>query len=197
MAKTTYPRISDLGDLEFHQCPQDAGQIVDYDYATDETYLYTRCHDRSDNSVTITRQEFAEDADETDLQFEPWNGVLPQTQGDEEQVYADELADMMELLDSHGERFSGNHVADVAQDWLDNGFDAESAGEWCEIGAWDASTAAQLRDAGLTPDQANDAAEKMCEGLEDTAAVFTDGDPIYAACNCDINVSRIVEAAKS
>jgi hypothetical protein len=212
--KTTHPRISDLDGTTWHQLPRDGGQIVDVTYAVDGEYLYRRSHDRSDGEMTVTRQHI----DETgEVEFEPWNGQLPDTDGDEEAVYADGLADMMEALERHGDKFTGNNVADEAQGWLDENFSAEEADEWCDIGVWDALTAATLRDAGVTPSKANDAAQKLIdaeieawEAIDLAAAKddpenwtpcerdsqYTDGDPIYSACNNDTNANEIVEAAK-
>lgn len=106
-----------------------------------------------------------------------------------------DLAEMCEMLDRHGDRFSGNHTPDSAQDWRDNDFDADAANEWCEIGCWDAGVAAELRDAGLTAQQASDAAERLTEGLEDAAETYTDGDPIYSVCNGDTDAQEIIDAA--
>lgn len=107
-----------------------------------------------------------------------------------------DLIEMATMLERHGERFTGTNTDDVAQEWLDHDFDAVRANEWCEIGCWDAATAAELRDAGLTPDQAHKAAEWLTDGLDDAAEVFTDGDPIYSTCNGDTSVQEIVDAAK-
>jgi hypothetical protein len=103
--------------------------------------------------------------------------------------------DMAETLNRHGWRFSGNNVADVAQDWLDHDFTPSEADEWCEIGVWAAETAADLRDAGLTPERVKVAAADMVEGLDDPGEEYTDGDPIYAACNGDLDVQKIIDVA--
>lgn len=107
-----------------------------------------------------------------------------------------ELSDMAATLNRHGTRFAGNNANDEAREWMDHGFRPSDADEWCEIGVWDAATAAEFRESGLTPDQVKDAAESLTEGLDDPAEEYTDGDPIYAACNGDIDPSVIVEAAK-
>lgn len=104
-----------------------------------------------------------------------------------------ERSEMADMLDGHGERFSGGNVDDIAQGWLEHDFDARSAGEWCEIGVWDDDTAAEFRDADLTPDEVNAAADRMIEAAE---REYTDGSPIYAACNGDISAQQIIDAAK-
>ena len=112
------------------------------------------------------------------------------------EIATTEAMRLQSLLLRHGSRFSGNNVEDEAEEWADNGFDADNADGWCEIGVWDAATAAEFRDAGLTPEQVKAAAESLTEGLDDPADEYTDGDPIYAACNGDIKASVIIEAAE-
>lgn len=104
------------------------------------------------------------------------------------------INDMAATLGSYGSRFVGNNVADEAQEWLDRDFTPASAGGWCEIGVWDAATAAEFRAAGLTPEKVVAAAESLIDGLDDPADEYTDGDPIYAACNGDIKASVIIDA---
>ena len=103
---------------------------------------------------------------------------------------------MTTVLNSHGSKFSGTNVADEAQEWLDHNFTPATADGWCEIGVWDAATAAEFREAGLTPAEVESAAESLIEGLDDPSEEYTDGDPIYAACNGDITASVIIEAAE-
>jgi hypothetical protein len=102
---------------------------------------------------------------------------------------------MVKMLKRHGLMFTGNDPEGEAQDWLDHDFTADTADGWCEIGVWDAATAAELRDAGLTPDEAKRAAQSL---VEDKARQirYTDGDPIYSACNGDTPVQEIIDAAK-
>jgi hypothetical protein len=109
---------------------------------------------------------------------------------------------MVAVLESYGPRFIGNDVAEMAQDWIDYGFSPAEADSWCEIGVWNPATAAAFRDAGLSPDEVRFAAERLIEA-ERTEwtdenwgySRYTDGDPIYAACNYDISPDVIVEAA--
>lgn len=121
-------------------------------------------------------------------------GVALHVDGKEEA--SAQLIAMEAMLEAHGDRFAGNCVTDAANDWLDNGFDADIAGDWCEIGVWNAATAAALRDAELTPDDAKGAAEWLADSVDDASEEFTDGDPIYAACNNDISASVIIDAGK-
>lgn len=105
--------------------------------------------------------------------------------------------DMIDMLEGHGDRFTGKNVDDEAQGWLDEGFDADSADDWCEIGVWDSATAAQLRDAGLSPEQVREACERLIEDASDDARdEYTDGDPIYSVCNNDTSIDVLIDAAK-
>jgi hypothetical protein len=93
------------------------------------------------------------------------------------------IYDMAMMLTRHGERFIGLDAALEATYWLDHDFLAAEADPWCEIGVWDASTAAAFRDAMLTPDEVLSAAERLTEGLDD---------PIYSTCNADTPVDVII-----
>jgi len=73
------------------------------------------------------------------------------------------IRDMMEVLESRGPKFAGNHVFDVAQDWLDYGFSPTEADSWCEVGVWNPATAAEFQEAGLSPDGVRAAAERLVE----------------------------------
>lgn len=94
----------------------------------------------------------------------------------------------------HGDRFSGNDVAESAQEWLDYDFTPSEAGEWCEIGVWNPATASDFRDAGVGPDAVVAAADRLTSELDDPTEEYTAGSPIYAACNYDISSSVIIDA---
>lgn len=102
-----------------------------------------------------------------------------------------ELAEVTAVLLSHGEMFHGGNPADLAQDWIDHDFDADEVDRWCLIGCWDASTAADFRDTGLSPRRVKEVAKEMAEGQDD----YPLNDPIYAVCNNDLNLEKILEAA--
>lgn len=106
-----------------------------------------------------------------------------------------ELEAMVAVLESHGDTYAGNHADETAQDWLDNDFDSAGADEWCEIGVWDAATAATFRDAGRSPAEIASAADRLIDAAgEDVAETYTDGSPIYAACNRDLSPQKIIDA---
>lgn len=104
-----------------------------------------------------------------------------------------EVVAIADVLDPYGDRMAGNDVEATAHEWIDNGFDSEGAGEWCEIGCWDPSTAATFRDAGLTPAQVKAAAETLVAGLDDPTAEYTDGCPIYSTCNGDTDADVVID----
>lgn len=147
-------------------------------------------------SNTIGTHDDEDDAMESARETARKMGVALYTvdsSGRRTEVASAELMAMEALLISNGDRFAGNSATDNAEDWIDNGFDADSAGEWCDIGVWDAATAAEFRDAELTAAEVKAAAESMSEG--DDADDYTDGCPIYAACNNDIRASKIIDVA--
>jgi predicted ATPase len=110
------------------------------------------------------------------------------------ELMSESIGAVADVLESHGDRFSGGSVEDIAQDWLDHNFNASETDGWCEIGVWDASTAGEFRDAELTAAQVKDAADKLVE--KNGGDGYTDGCPIYSACNNDTPASEIIDAAK-
>ena len=110
------------------------------------------------------------------------------------QIAEETLPAIMILLNTAGTRYAGDSAHDIAVEWIDNDFDAESCAEWIAAGFWNPSTAAQLLDAGLSPDDAKNAADAMTENESDND--YTDGCPIYAACNGDIPAQEIIDAHK-
>ena len=57
-------------------------------------------------------------------------------------------------------------------------------------------TAAEFRDSGKTPEQIADAAEVLAAAEDDPTDTYTDGDPIYSACNNDTNPQIIIAAVE-
>jgi hypothetical protein len=92
------------------------------------------------------------------------------------------------VLASHGDRFAGNNVRDAAEDWDDHGFNAEEVDAWATIGCWDAATAAEWRDAGLSPAEVAATVDAICSSDDD--------DLIYSVCNGERSPEVVTEAAQ-
>ena len=101
------------------------------------------------------------------------------------------LQDMVEILNTYGDRYSGGDAAEVAQDWADNDFTADTMVDWLDAGFWDAGTAAEVRDAGISAEAAKETAERLAEA-DDASETYTDGDPIYSCCNGDTSVDVLI-----
>lgn len=104
------------------------------------------------------------------------------------------VREIADVLRRYGGPCHGGSPEDYAGDWDDLGMSAEDVEEWCAVGCWDAATAVRLRDAGLTPRRARDACDRLARA---DRAAYTDGDPMYAACNRDVRVDEIVDAAEA
>ena len=96
------------------------------------------------------------------------------------------------VLLSHGEMFHGGRAKEIAREWDGYDFTAAGVDRWCRVGVWDAATAKAFVEAGMTPSSVARTAERMVKA--DGADAYTDGCPIYAACNGDVDPKRIVDA---
>ena len=112
----------------------------------------------------------------------------------------DEIAPIAEILKSHGDSYTGGgNGSEMAGGWVDAGItDPQVVDSWCEARVWDPAVAAGLIAAGLSPDDVTSAAESLVDGMDiyQRADAYTDGDPIYAACNGDISLDRLIAASK-
>jgi hypothetical protein len=158
---------------------------------------------------SIIREAIEMGGDEPD--DEEVSGILDNA----DELRSFEIGEMADMLNGHGDQFSGNYVDDEAQNWLDNDFDADAANEWCEIGVWDAEVAATFRGENLTPKQVAAAAQKLIDAenaewdaIDEAEAEDNDDwtpcernsqytdDPIYSVCNGDTDAQEIIDAAK-
>lgn len=107
-------------------------------------------------------------------------------------------AEILAVLRGHGDVFTGgpSREDEIAREWAEYGFCAATTDEWCAVGVWDAAVAAQLRDAGLSPQIAKTRAERLVESIRDCggdpAETYTDGCPIYAVCNGDTSIDILL-----
>ncbi len=92
---------------------------------------------------------------------------------------------ILEVLTAAGETFSGgpSAVAGIAEDWADHDFDVDQVQQWVDAGCWDASTAAELRQAGFRPGKDELAYRPNCER--------DDMDAMYALCNADVSLEKV------
>ena len=92
---------------------------------------------------------------------------------------------MIDTIQSLGEFAHGGRVEQIAREWSDNDFGPDDAREWIESGVFDAASARDLEDAGLTPeDVAQHVDGEYPEG---------DGSLGYAFANNDISLDRVLE----
>jgi hypothetical protein len=102
------------------------------------------------------------------------------------------IAAIANVLLMYGEMFHGGRAKDIARDWDRYDFTPVGVGLWCEAGVWDAATAEEFYDHGMSPTSVKETAERMVEaGGEDA---YTSGCPIYAACNGDLDPAAIIAA---
>lgn len=63
---------------------------------------------------------------------------------------------MKDTVSQHATALGGASIGEVAQEWIDAGFSREAADAWMSVArCFDADSAAALRDAGVTPEQAS------------------------------------------
>ena len=105
-----------------------------------------------------------------------------------------DIESIAHVLLSHGEAFHGGCPEDVAADWDRYGFGCDEVDEWCDAEVWDASTASELRLAGMKPMDT----QKVCLRMfcENGAGAYTGGWPTYAVCVGDMSPKKIIEAWK-
>lgn len=105
------------------------------------------------------------------------------------------LPAIMILLNEAGERFSGNSTYDMAQEWADAEFSPDACAEWIRAGFWNATTAAALRDAGLSANDASNASIALIDATGDDGR-YTDNDPVYSCCNGDTDTAVLIAQHK-
>jgi hypothetical protein len=102
------------------------------------------------------------------------------------------IREIMEVLKSYGENFTGLDAYATAEEWDDHNFSSEQVNGWCAARVWDARTASAWCMAGMTPD---DVKRAKCQLLENHAAEnYSDYCPIYSTCNGDTDPEVIIDA---
>ena len=93
--------------------------------------------------------------------------------------------DLVSALTAAGDVFTGGAVDEMAAEWSDYFSDFAEAIHWIEAGFWDAGSAAQLAEAGASPDDTI----SYREGRERDNGYGID--PIYAFCNADCRINDL------
>lgn len=102
---------------------------------------------------------------------------------------------IVKVLLSHGDMFYGNDSAEAAIEWDSYGFSARGVDLWCSANVWDPRVANALHDNGLSVQSLRNTVQSMIE--TNGADAYTNGCPIYAACNSDISVQQIIDAYRN
>lgn len=103
-------------------------------------------------------------------------------------VVTGELAEVGKVIASD-DKLSGGNTYEVALDWMSQGFSPADVAGWTEIGCWDAWTAKELADAGLTPGQAMEAADAVCEHADHGSPIGL----IDEICNGDVSIKVLLD----
>ena len=97
-----------------------------------------------------------------------------------------------EVLLTYGDRYHGWRPVDVAREWDRYDFTPVGVEAWFEAGVWKPDVAAAFAAADMTQDDVCYAADRMVAA--NGADRYTDGCPIYAACNGDLDPAAIIAA---
>lgn len=104
----------------------------------------------------------------------------------------DNIDTIAEYLRMYGERYHGRRPVDVAREWDRHGFIVCGVEVWCAVGVWRPDLAAAFAAADMEPVDVCAAADRLVE--QHGADRYTDGCPIYACCNGDIDPAAIIAA---
>jgi hypothetical protein len=102
------------------------------------------------------------------------------------------IREIMEVLKSYGENFTGLDAYATAEEWDDHNFSSEEVKDWCAARVWDAATASAWCMGGMTPDDIEQAKRQLL--LNHAAENYTNYCPIYSTCNGDTDPQVIIDA---
>jgi hypothetical protein len=109
----------------------------------------------------------------------------------------DKVTEIADILKAYGELFHGGQPEEVAAEWVEAGVtDLDAVDGWCQANVWEPRVAAALRAAHVSPQRLGDIAARMTSGMSaaEMRDRWTEGCPIYAACNGDISVDDLIAA---
>jgi hypothetical protein len=105
-----------------------------------------------------------------------------------------ELALIKEVLAEEGDAHTGGTdrgAWEEATVWQDFGFDHNETRDWAEIGFWSAPEALAVAHAGVSPKQA----EKAAESIDAEGKMDDENGIIYAICNGDLQAAVLIQRA--
>jgi hypothetical protein len=89
--------------------------------------------------------------------------------------------------------YSSDNEEYYTKPWYKRGFDLSDIDCWYSVGVWNSDVAVQLRQAGIGPADVLRAERWLIKNSERD---YPKGSPIWAACNGDIPVQMLIDAAK-
>jgi hypothetical protein len=101
------------------------------------------------------------------------------------ETMATALERIMADLELRGPCFDGGSAEkrlEIAQEWIDEGFDPDDAAEWMDQGFWDPATAEAARSLNILP--------RDVQGLCNDNITGSD-DPVLEMCNGDLDVAAM------
>ncbi len=102
------------------------------------------------------------------------------------------IRDIVDVLKTYGDKFTGLDAYATAEEWDDLGFSPDQVNDWCSIRVWNANTASAWEFAGLTCDDVEQAKRELLAAH--AAENYTDYCPIYSTCNGDTDPQVIIDA---
>lgn len=110
----------------------------------------------------------------------------------EKRERAERLAPYADALRGRGAAFDGGSAEsrlDIAEAWAKEFEDVADAEAYMDAGVWDADTASELRGAGVTPADLDDADGRVSDDIRERVEGLG---VVYALCNGDLLLSRLL-----
>jgi hypothetical protein len=100
------------------------------------------------------------------------------------------IASIELTLRNHGPMFYGDDTTArrIAEEWHGYDFRADQVDQWCAVGCWDASVAAEFHNAGMTPR----AASRACERYNERHGQSHCEDAMYETCDGNLPTADII-----
>lgn len=94
-----------------------------------------------------------------------------------------------DILLSHGERYHGGRVGEVAREWCDNNLSPSEVDAWCSVGVWNPEIARAFTIRHISPRTVRCDARRIKRHSPDQ---YPWSEPVYSLCNGDISFDQFV-----